>query len=181
MILIGLGNKARQGKNTVAVELCKLFAHQGVYAKQYAFADALKDYCRVAYGMKDKDPRLLQLVGTDIFRERIDSNTWVNVLKSKLEDENPEVGIVTDVRFENEVGLIWLYNGITIRVTRIDANGEVFSSQDRDPNHPSELALDNPRHWYEHIVASNLSDLHNETACMFEQVIYPHYLRYRSV
>ena len=127
-------------------------------------------------------PRLLmQLIGTDLFRDKLLNNIWVNALfadyKSKtIIDKNIAKGfpkveypnwIITDVRFPNELQAIKERNGIVIRVNRIDktkcnqqdVNGEcMYPNCDcqNENQHESETALDNTEFDY---VIDNNSDI----------------------
>src|SRR5262245_37387151 len=105
MLVFGLGHKARHGKDFAGRAMATYAASIGLNARVYGFADALKAYCRVAFGMKKKDPRLLQLVGTELFRG-LNPNTWVDVLQHTIEEQNPDVAIITDMRFPNELDMV---------------------------------------------------------------------------
>lgn len=135
MLVIGLGHRARQGKDLAARAIVAECARRGLYAKQYAFADALKAYCRVAFKMRQKDARLLQLVGTDVFRTS-DPDVWVRVLIDTMREQEPDVAVITDMRFPNEADAVVDLGGYTMKVERLG-----FIVTDRDPNHPSETAL----------------------------------------
>jgi len=141
MFVLGLGHKARHGKNFVARAIIQHCAQDGLYAKEYGFADALKVYCRVAFGMREKDPRLLQTVGTDIFR-RFNPDIWVRVLLDTIKEQGPDVAIITDMRFPNEADAVKALGGATMCVRRLNENGSLWLSTDRDPAHESETALD---------------------------------------
>lgn len=138
--IVGLGHRARHGKNYIARSLVGAAIAEGYYAKEYGFADALKVYCRVAFGMREKDPRLLQIVGTDIFR-RFDADVWVRVLMDTIEEQKPDVAVITDMRFPNEAQAIRRRGGLCVKVERRNANGTLWIAKDRDPNHESEIAL----------------------------------------
>jgi hypothetical protein len=101
---------------------------------------------------------LLQKVGTDIFREQLHNNVWINALFGdyKLENEestylNPYPTIeypnwlITDLRFPNEFQAIKDRGGICVRVNRFET--QTFYTQrvsfpDAIPIHESERALD---------------------------------------
>lgn len=149
-LIIGIGHKARQGKNELAKELVKTYCQAGYYAKQYNFSDALYNVARF-FGMKEKNPRLLQALGTEVGRS-LNENMWIDLLDYKLEEEKPDVAIIADVRFPNE----WHYihdhpwKSLTVRIDRYNEDGTRFISDDRDPNHISETSLDG---WdWDHIV-----------------------------
>lgn len=165
MLLIGLGAKARQGKNYVA----NYMKEQNNAIKLYAFADELKLYCkehhselvaqwceagpepfRMLQPPKD-DPiygytQILQWYGTNIAR-RQNPNTWVDALSKRLEDERPAVAIIPDVRFQNEAEYIKEKGGYLVEVIRLNADGTQYLDPGRDPKHESETALDDYEGW----------------------------------
>jgi len=79
---------------------------------------------------------MLQKLGTDIMRDNLHPNVWVNALFSNY-DHNSR-WIITDLRFPNELLTIQKHNGILIKVVR---PGVVRM------NHYSETALDNFGKW----------------------------------
>jgi len=151
-MLIGLSGYARAGKNEVAKILIEEFGFEEV-----AFADKLREclyalnpivdkynttqylqevidtfgwdgYKETIY--KDEIRRLLQNLGTEVGREILGENIWVD---STLNFTGPNV-VVTDVRFPNEAFAIKLREGMIYRVER---PGVVPIN-----NHISETALD---------------------------------------
>lgn len=143
----------------VASELKRL---GGDKVKEYALADELKKYCKenhdslvAEYNLdttahKD-DPiygytAVLQFVGTDLIRKK-DPDYWVKLLDKRIEQEHPEIALVTDVRFQNEAEWVHSKNGALVKVVRIKSDGTPYISPDRDPNHPSEAALDSYKDW----------------------------------
>lgn len=90
---------------------------------------------------------MLQQIGTNIFREHFDKDVWVKSLFStygKHEMEN-EIWIITDVRFPNEADFIKELGGTLIRIVGDPKKHNVSST--RDPNHPTEIALDDYNKW----------------------------------
>ena len=77
---------------------------------------------------------ILQVMGTDIFRN-IYGNVWVDACLKNIKDDGPELAIVTDCRFPNEVQGIQAAGGKVIRFLRAP-----FAGHDE---HTSETALDN--------------------------------------
>lgn len=144
-LVIGFGHKARQGKDTAA----KILTTELPEARRFAFADALYGYCRVAHGMTVKDAPLLQRVGVE--RREIDEDIWIKTLYYDLLDKQPEIAIITDVRFPNEAEFIKSLGGFLVRVERFrfDEHGAPrrVCATDRDPEHPSEIALDSYTGW----------------------------------
>jgi len=77
---------------------------------------------------------IMQIVGTDIFRNFFDDNIWVNATLNNIKKDSYPISLISDVRFPSEVNSILKNNGYIIRLTR-------------DPNigkdmHSSEKSLD---------------------------------------
>lgn len=163
MILIGLGAKARQGKSYVAN-----YMQEAVKSiVQYSFAEELKKECKAkhdellplwqaANNTKDvpvckEDPiygytRILQWYGTDVIRKR-NPNHWVEKVAERIQKEQPEIAIITDVRFPNEAEFIKANGGYLVEVIRVNEDGSRFLDSSRDPKHISETALDEYDGW----------------------------------
>jgi hypothetical protein len=75
---------------------------------------------------------VLQYLGTEIFR-KMHNNVWVDATIRRIQIEKPEIALVCDVRFPNEVEGIQKAGGKVIRLTRNVLGADV---------HASELALD---------------------------------------
>lgn len=158
-LIIGFSGKARSGKDTAATAIIE--ARGGQYdIRRYAFADALKRWvakqdvprlcleyglpydfnapmddplCPPPYG---KQRALLQHIGTEIGRKR-DPYIWIKLLKATLDNERPQVALITDVRFPNELLWIKANYGAAVRVHRLGVSNLELSS-----DHSSETALD---------------------------------------
>lgn len=81
-----------------------------------------------------KQRTLLQWWGTE-FRRAQDPYYWVEKTMARIFEENPEVALISDVRFPNEVNGIRINGGYIVRVDRIGYVTDV-------PEHVSEKALD---------------------------------------
>lgn len=145
-MIVGIGFRARSGKDTLARMICDRVPG----ARIYGFADDLKAYARVL-GMQGKDPVLLQHLGTGVFR-RVDPNIWVRCLAARIEEEKPRCAVVSDMRFPNEMYWIRREGGVTVRVDRLTDDGTIQHSGDRDPQHRSETALETA-HFDYHVAA----------------------------
>ena len=164
MILIGLGAKARQGKNYVGNYMKEVIPE----IQFYSFADELKKYCRDHHNelepqwqlthqtngiplWKD-DPiygctPILQWFGTDVMRKK-DPNHWIKIVEEQLSKVTPNsVNIVIDVRFPNEADFIKENNGYMVEVIRVNEDGTRYYDPGRDKNHLSEVALDDYGNW----------------------------------
>jgi hypothetical protein len=115
--------------------------------------------------------KFLQELGTEVMRNGLHTNVWVNALFAdyKAEEswlnvqlsEKPELvypnWIITDMRFPNEMEAVVEKGGITIRVVRDYA----LRGGPEDPKniHPSETALDGHIMHYEIINDGTIEDL----------------------
>ena len=88
--------------------------------------------------IKQTPRSLLQKIGTDLFRNQLHPNTWVNATFANYQNDN---WIITDMRFPNELEAVKKHNGITIRINRglVERTGKMI----QEPEHISETALDN--------------------------------------
>jgi hypothetical protein len=155
--IILLAGKAQSGKNTVANIISK-------YRKstvQCAFAQAVKDGARQDFNdlinivnlfcppeyvttfdnwYENKNPitrSLLQIYGTNIFRDRVDSDYWVKYLKNRIKTSKDSFFVITDVRFPNEIECFKNDKDFDTLVVKINRNTCEKMS------HISEKALDN--------------------------------------
>jgi hypothetical protein len=68
----------------------------------------------------------MQIIGTDIFR-KLDPDVWVKATISKIVREKPDIAIITDCRFPNEVESIQNIGGKVLRLTRNPHNSDHLS------------------------------------------------------
>lgn len=167
MHIIGLSGYAQSGKDTVA----SILAERGY--KRYAFADIMKD-CLVAmdpytgplrlsdniadYGWEKAKVlipeirRLVQVFGTEVGRNILGEDIWVQALINKIKSEMPDKVVITDVRFENEFSAVKNYGGEMWRVQRPGVTAP--------NNHSSEHSLEGVMNLHDHFVNNN-GDLEN--------------------
>jgi hypothetical protein len=154
--IIGIAGRKFNGKDTVGDYLVKNYGY-----KRLAFAEPIKDICKIVFGMSDMQlnskekeeldlewnitPRkLMQFIGTELFRNQIGelipnikNDIWLNVLEKKIKDalkiDPTSKFVITDVRFENELKLISKLGGIVIKVKR----GNIYND-----DHLSESFID---------------------------------------
>ena len=141
-LYVGIGHKARQGKNTFADALHAQMPDSRIIG----FADALKVVCRDLYGMKEKDPELLQRVGI-LMRKEYGDDVWIRELAFTVKCVPESIIIIPDVRFPNEADFIKRNEGFLVHAQRLNPDGTPFIASDRDPAHISETALDGFTDW----------------------------------
>lgn len=166
-MLIGLLGYKQSGKSTIAT-----FLVEELGFKELFWAYTLKEIIGrelfmldddVLYGdspkreeilpLWGKSPRqILQIVGTDLFRNNFDKDFWVKTTVPYIEDflEAGEAVVVSDCRFPNEVDTIKKMGGYTCRIVRSD--------QKTKDLHESETALDNYEADFRLVAASGQLD-----------------------
>lgn len=100
---------------------------------------------------------LLQYLGTNIFR-KISSDCWLQALKQQIEQEQPQLAIIADARFINELDFIKANSGLCIKLTRGIS----------DDQHPSENDFLNYRHWDSIIDNSECKDVRCLNKVLYE-------------
>lgn len=99
---------------------------------------------------------MLQMVGTELFRDQLHVNTWVNALFADYKDEWDGMNtytntskypnwVITDCRFLNEAKAIKSRGGIMIRVEK---TGVEYKDE-----HPSETGLD--KYQFDHVIKND--------------------------
>ena len=136
-VIIGLMGQKQSGKDTVAARLVERHNFQRV-----AFADVMRECLYIldpliayrltlrqvvdSYGWdiaKEDFPevrRLLQVFGTELGRDILGEDVWVNAAHRKVTgalDADKNV-VITDMRFPNEVRYVESLDGITVRIDR---------------------------------------------------------------
>lgn len=157
--IIAFAGRKQSGKTTCSEFVAKYFngaiePYNG--AKIYNFADPLKkDICMnilgltydQCYGDDNKKNELtdivwkntkltarevMQFVGTDLFR-KMKNDVWSSATINKIKKDKPQLAIIADCRFPNEVEAVRDAGGLVIKLTRNPYNSD----------HASEIALDN--------------------------------------
>lgn len=97
------------------------------------------------YPKKSPTPRmLLQQIGTDLFRNQLHPNCWINATFANYTKD--DAWIITDCRFKNEAKAIRDRGGIVIRINRNNINIEKSI-------HQSEVDLDD--YEFDYIIYNN--------------------------
>lgn len=72
---------------------------------------------------------IMQVVGTDIFRNYFDDNVWVNATLREINNSNVKVILISDIRFPSEVISIINEEGYVIRLLRDVCETDSHSSE----------------------------------------------------
>lgn len=111
-----------------------------------------------------KQRTLLQWWGTD-YRRHQDPYYWVKRLARRVQDEQPKVAVITDVRFPNEFFWVESLGGITVKVSR---HGYTNPEADK---HESEHALDNFTFAYEiNVLDGEIEQLKKDAVTVFDMI-----------
>lgn len=147
MKLYVISGKARHGKDTVAMYIKEIYEERGQKVINLAYGSYIKEYARRISnwdGLEETKPReLLQELGTDIIRQKIDNDFFVRRICEDILVYSYYFDIITisDARFPNE--LEWpkerFDDVVNVRVIR-DGYETVLS--EKEQKHLTETALD---------------------------------------
>lgn len=201
-ILIGFGHKARHGKDSAARFIHQEYpAFTKVYSFAAALRAVCRavlgmrekhgpllqivgtEVFRMPKGSLERSQALFDFgVRYPEFKRQLnnladivttDENIWVRSLQDLILEDQPEVALITDMRFPNEAAIM----DATVKVTRWirdDQHGNVpFVAPDRPANHVSEIALDDYTGWTAKIDAEdgNMGELRDEALFTFDHVL----------
>lgn len=179
--LIGLLGKSGSGKSVVANWLTENREY-----KEFAFAAALKDACKIIFGLTHEQlygglkdtydsfycctPRhILQQVGCGLFRDELphvlpelplhDKSVWILHFDKIFAAATVPI-VVSDVRFMNEAKNIKEKGGVLIRIIR----PSVLEYTD---SHCSETESDGIEHDYCIVNDGDIDDLHRQLYTLF--------------
>ena len=141
-----IAGKARHGKDTTAIAIRKAYKDKKVI--NLAYANYIKEFAKKISnwdGKEETKPReLLQTLGTDIVRDKIDKDFFVKRLCDDIRVYSYYFDIITisDARFPNEIDIPknFFENVISIKVVRNHFESPLTLKQQ---NHATETALDN--------------------------------------
>ena len=142
-----ISGKARHGKDTVALDIKEIYEKKGLRVINLAYGSYIKEYAKKISdwdGKEESKPReLLQELGTDVIRKKIDNDFFVRRICEDIKVYSYYFDIITisDARFPNE--LEWpkkiFENVINIRIIR-DGYDSVLTKTEQ--KHLTEVALD---------------------------------------
>jgi hypothetical protein len=147
-LVFGISGVARCGKDTLANHLKDKLERNGYPVIKISFATAVKDDLDdflksklniSAFTEKTEEKNiirpLLVAYGTDVCRNKIDKDYWINKIKTRIEGciENKVIVIIPDVRYDNEVKWIKSVGGYNIHLTRMGIKPANFEEKSNDP------------------------------------------------
>ncbi len=188
-LIIGFSGVAGSGKDEAAAVALSILESAGAAVTQYSFAYPLKGICnfvfdmteeemtdrdlkeqegRFTYGMTNR--KIMQLVGTEAFRQVFDENIWIDVAERNITKSGSDIVIISDVRFENEAK--WVKeNGFLFD---IDPTGREGFEVIEGSGHASEAGYETvPSKVIENDVS--LEEFHQEVAYLIGNKVLPTY------
>jgi hypothetical protein len=180
--IVAFAGRKQSGKTTCS-EFVKSICSEDKDVRIYNFADPLKkDICMTILGLSydqcygDDDAKntttniqwegkfltareVMQFVGTDIFRKMLNS-VWADATINRIKNDKPDLAIIADCRFPNEVDVVRSAGGIVVKLTRNPFNSE----------HASEIALDannyDPRN-FDIIITNHLLEIPHQNEVVY--------------
>lgn len=126
-------------KRAIAQELRGEYRSEDTYFTYVRYQELHDD---VGYVEAKKNPevrRLLQVLGTEVGRDMIDSEVWVKIAEKKIL-EHWEAGrdvVITAIRFPNELEMVHRLGGINIWIER--PNDERWVGTEATPGHSMQI------------------------------------------
>lgn len=144
--IVVIAGKARSGKDTVASIIKEKINDKKVINLQYSFY--IKEYAKKISnwdGNEETKPReLLQVLGTDIIRNKIDKHFFIKKIIDDIKVYSYFFDIITisDARYKEEIDLIKeaYQNVISIGITRPNFDSGLSNTE---KIHATEIDLDN--------------------------------------
>lgn len=171
-----ISGKARHGKDTVASFIKEIYEKKNLKVINLSYGSYIKMYAKEISnwnGEEETKPReLLQQLGTEVIREKIDKDFFVKRICDDIRVYSYYFDVITisDARFINEVTWPKKYfdNVINIRVIRDNYDSVLSSKQQK---HLTETALDEYND-YDFVIHndSNLEDLNKKVINLVSEV-----------
>ena len=171
-----IAGEARSGKDTVLQIIKKYYEEKNKLVVKLGYADYIKNYAKKITNWDGKDetkPRdLLQIIGTDIVRNKINKDFFINRICEDIMVYKYffDVIIISGARFPNELDIPKkLFKNVNIiKVERPNFTNELTEKQ---KNHITEHALEEYKN-YDYLITndSNLKDLETKVKQIIEEV-----------
>ncbi|MDD3453530.1 MAG: hypothetical protein PHN42_04615 [Bacilli bacterium] len=169
--------KARSGKNTVSDIIREFYNQKNLKTLNISYSEAVKNYAMKLTSWdgneKTKPRSLLQMLGTDIVRNKIDEMFFVNRLMNDIKFYSYfyDVLTISDARFINEIETPkkLFKDVVIIKVINPNSNSDLTLSEKQ---HISETELDDFKNYdYEIINNSDIKQLKEKIIKILEKEV----------
>ena len=148
MLLLGAGHKARQGKTEFCNTIIEYCDRVGISWQLFSISDLIISYA-IANGILPQITReectaeqvnILVQLGVEL--RKGDDDILLRQLEAAIDKSKAKVGLIPNIRQENEAHFVKSRKGWLVELQRFNANGTRFVDPTRDPNHILETTLD---------------------------------------
>jgi hypothetical protein len=182
-LLIGLAGKAEHGKSAVS-RIIKEWTEQqnGGNAFICELSQFILKECwengTIPSGQQ-RDPlnkeQNAALIAHGTNRRKEDPLYWTKLTIKAMLESGANIAVCPNLRFPQEAQAIRDAGGVVIRVNRLNADGTNYVSVTRDPNDPTETALDFwPSDFYLYNITGHGKLLENLTFTLIEYIVDTH-------
>lgn len=173
-IIFIIYGKARSGKSTATDYIKEYYNNKNMKTIDLIYADSIKNYAKRILNWDGKDetkPRdFLQQLGTEIIRNKIDNNFFINRMLQDIEVYSYfyDVIIIADARLKEEIEVP--YNKYE-KVIRIKIERNYSDLTEKQKQHITETALNNyEKYDYKIINDGTLEELKNKINNILDEV-----------
>ena len=172
-----VSGKANSGKDTTCELINNYVKLKGLKSVNLQFSSYIKMYAKVISGWdgsEDSKPRtLLQELGTDVIRNKIDNNFFINRIINDIKVYSYYFDVITisDARLPEELDGIYdsFCKVFKIRIERPFYENNLNS---KERKHKTEIALDDYNNYtYVIINDGSIEDLNNKVKKMVDEVL----------
>jgi len=146
MIKIAIIGKMCAGKSTISNKIIDYYKKRDIIIKKRSFSEPIYHIAKTIFGMKKKNRKLLQQIGTKI--REINKNVFVDYIINDISENT----IIDDCRFINELNALYKagFTIIKINIPKdiqkeriIKTYPETWKNHIENLNHQSETTIEN--------------------------------------
>ena len=116
-MIIAFAGRKQSGKTTSAEFVKNIFENRGLGLGKDDSKNELVDCYWPDTDKRMTAREVMQYVGTDVFR-KIQHDVWAGATIKKIDLEKPDLAVIADCRFPNEVDAIQKAGGLVIKLNR---------------------------------------------------------------
>lgn len=143
-LIISVSGRAEAGKSTCADAIVSHAASKGLHAKSFELSAYVLQYCiqkslianKTRKQLNKEELAIMVEVGESV--RQSDPTMWVRRALKEIEDYQPDVSVVPNIRRQYEADEVRKAGGTVIKVVSLNKNGSEFISQTRDANNSLE-------------------------------------------